>query len=429
MIDKKFLPDYNTKEDIIKVALEHICPARIATFRQMGAVPVIGRREGNYIWDLDGRKLFDVHINGGTYNLGHRNPEILEALKEALDNYDMGNHHFVSIARTKLAEQLLEATFPDLKYVIFTPSGAEAIETAVRSARKATGRRTVISFEGAYHGHGSIGLRAGDAEQAKFFLSERPEEEFIQVPFNDYGAMEEALTGSEAAAVLCEIIPATSGFPMPDGDYYKKVKELCSREGALFIADEVQTGLGRTGRMWACQGYGIEPDILITGKGLSGGVYPIAAAVMSERAGAWLQEEGWGYSSTFGGSELGCVVASAVLDIIQRPHVLENVQATARFFSEGLSTIMKNHPFMTEIRQNGLVMGLKFDNPLGGALMTACAYQSGLWAFPAGFDRSVLQFKPNLLVDRTAGEEALQLLEDSIRLCEKTFLGSGDGNT
>jgi acetylornithine/succinyldiaminopimelate/putrescine aminotransferase len=181
--------------------------------------------------------------------------------------------------------------------------------------------------------------------------------------------------------------------------------------------------------MWACQGYGIEPDILITGKGLSGGIYPIAAAVMSERAGAWLREEGWGYSSTFGGSELGCVVASAVLDIIQRPHVLENVQAMARFFSEGLSTIMKNHPFMTEIRQNGLVMGLKFDNPMGGALMTACAYQSGLWAFPAGFDRSVLQFKPNLLVDRTAGEEALQLLEDSIRLCEKTFLGGGDGST
>jgi len=411
------------KENISELAVRTVCPGRVATFRQLGTVPVMGKREGNYFWELDGRRLFDVHINGGTYNLGHRNPEVVATLKEALDYFDMGNHHFVSTARTRLAEALIAATWESMNYCVFTPCGAEAVDVAIRSARRATGRRKIISFIGCYHGHGGIGLRAGDEEQSRFFLSEEPAGEFIRVPFNDPGAMEKALAENEAAAVLCEMIPATSGFLMPSPGYYPEVMRLCRKAGALFIADEVQTGLMRTGEMWACRGYGVEPDILVTGKGLSGGVYPIAAAVLSKEAGAWLPEDGWGHSSTFGGSELGCVTALKVLEIIRRPAVVDNVRATSSFLAEGLEGIKSRHPVLSEIRQNGLVIGLRFDNPLGGALVTACAFETGLWAFPAGYDRSVLQFKPNLLVDRTAAAEALSLLEKSIELCEKKFLG------
>ncbi len=185
----------------------------------------------------------------------------------------------------------------------------------------------------------------------------------------------------------------------------------------------MQTGLGRTGRFWACQGYGIEPDMLVTGKGLSGGVYPIAAALLSKDVGGWLSEDGWGHSSTFGGAELGCVIAHKVMEITERPGVLENVQAMADFLGDRLAGIRERHPFLAEIRQNGLIIGLRFDNPHGGLMIAACCYESGLWAFPAGFDRSVLQFKPNILVDRPACEEALSLLEDGIALCEKKFLG------
>lgn len=411
------------KESVIELAARYVCPGRVAVFTQLGTVPVMGRREGNYFWDLDGRKLFDVHINGGTYNLGHRNPEILRTLKEALDHYDMGNHHFVSTARTRLAEALIAATWERMRYCVFTPSGAEAVDVAIRSARRATKRKKVISFKGAYHGHGGLGLRAADEQQSRFFLSEGTRGEFIRVPFNDAAAMEKALRKHDIAAVLCEMIPATSGFLMPSPDFYPKVRKLCSEWGALLVADEVQTGLMRTGEMWACRGYGIEPDILVTGKGLSGGVYPIAAAVLSKEAGAWLPEDGWGHSSTFGGSELGCVVALKVLEIVQRPETVKNVRAVSSFLVEGLAGIKSRHPFLVEIRQNGLVIGLRFDHPLGGALVTACAFETGLWAFPAGFDRSVLQFKPNLLVDRPAAEEALSLLERSIELCEKKFLG------
>ena len=422
-MNKDIIPEGQDRDNIVDLAARYVCPGRVDTFKMLGTVPVMGRREGNYFWDIDGRKLFDVHINGGTYNLGHRNPEILSTLREAIEHYDIGNHHFVSVARTRLAETLIRLVPGKMGYCVFTPGGAEAIDVTIRTARKATGRRKIVAFGEAYHGHGSLGLRAGGyAKLAQYFLSERPEGEMVLVPFDDLKKMEEALKGDDVAAVLAEIIPATSGFLMPSDGYYPAVKKMCEKHGALFIADEVQTGLGRTGKFWACDGYGVEPDMLITGKGLSGGVYPIAAAVLSKDVAEWLKEEGWGYSSTFGGAELGCVIAHKVLEITERPGVLENIRAMSEFLKGKLSEIQKRHPFLCEVRQNGLIIGLRFDNPHGGLMVAACCYESGLWAFPAGFERSVLQFKPNILVDKPACEEAVSLLEDAISLCEERFL-------
>ena len=414
-----------TKDDWIELAARHLCPHRVETFKQLGTVPVMGRRQGHYFWDMDGRKLFDAHINGGTYNLGHRNPELVAVLKEGLDELDMGNHHFVSPARTQLAKALIRSLGGDMEYVVFTTSGSEAVEVCLRTARHATGRRRIVCFEGAYHGHGGLSLRAGFGDQAAYFLSELPGEEFVRVPFNDLGAMEAVLRGEDIAGVLCEMIPATLGFPLPQGEYYPRVKALCQRHGSLFIADEVQTGLGRTGKIWACETFGVVPDMVITGKGLTGGLYPIAAAVLSKEAGAWLSREGWGYSSTAGGSELGCRVGLKVLEIIHRDGVMDNVRAASRHLARGLSGIQERHPALKEVRQCGLVHGLVFDHPQGGAIMAACGFNSGLWAFPAGFDRSVLQFKPGLLVDAGACDLLLQLLEAS--LCQyESFMGGQD---
>jgi len=412
-------PESSTKQQIIETAARHVCPHRVDTFKLMGTVPVMGRREGNYFWDMDGKKLFDVHINGGTYNLGHRNPEIIATLRAALDHYDIGNHHFVSGPRARLAETLCRLSPGEMQYCVFTTSGAEAVDVTLRTARKATGRRKIVSFAGSYHGHGGLSLRAGYSEQAEYFLSDTPEGEFIQVPFDDVEAMGKVLDGGDIAAVLCEMIPATNGFPMPSPGYYEAVKALCDDHGTVFIADEVQTGLGRTGDFWACDGYGVAPDMLITGKGLTGGVYPIAAAVMSEAVSGWIREDGWGYSSTAGGSEPGCMVALKVLEILQRPEILKNVRARSAQLATGLQGIRSRHRFLRDIRQNGLVIGLRFDHPDGGLLMSGCCYEVGLWAFPAGFERSVLQFKPNLLIDSAGCDEILTLLERAIGLCEK----------
>jgi len=419
-----FLLHKRDKQAIIDAAVKHVCPERIETFKLLGAVPVMDRREGCYFWDMDGRKLFDVHINGGVYNLGHRNQEVIETLKEAVDHFDIGNHHMVSSARTRLAEELIRLVPGEMQYCVFTPGGSEAVEVTIRSARKATGRRKIVSFEGAYHGHGGLTLQAGYADQAAYFLSDQPDTEFIQIPFNNLPAVEQALKNGDVAAMLCEMIPATLGFPLPADGFYVEVKKLCQQHGTCFIADEVQTGLGRTGKFWACEGYHVEPDMLITGKGLTGGIYPIAAAIMSSNAAGWIREDGWGYSSTTGGSELGCIVALKVLEIIERPGVLENVQVVAEFLSQKLNELKQRHSFLIDIRQNGLIVGLQFDDPNGAMLMTAYSYESGLWAFPAGFDRSVLQFKLNILVSKKECQEALQLFENALTALENDIFKS-----
>ena len=172
------------------------------------------------------------------------------------------------------------------------------------------------------------------------------------------------------AAVLIETIPATYGFPLPEPGYLQGVKRLCERYGALYIADEVQTGLMRTGEMWGITKAGVEPDIMVIGKGITGGMYPIACVVVSEECSAWLKEDGFGHISTGGGAELGCVVALKVLEICGRPEVRSMVAYIADRFGRGLRAIQELYPdWFVGIRQDGVVMGLEFDHPQGAKIV------------------------------------------------------------
>jgi len=406
------------KRRALELAARHVCPDRVRTFGAIGVDLVIGRREGYRIWDLEGRELLDLHLNGGVFNLGHRHPELVAALRDALDTLDVGNHHFPSLARAELAEALVRTMPGDLRLVVFAPSGGEAIDVAIKSARHATQRRTIVSIRKGYHGHTGLALAAGDDRFSRLFLSEGPPDDFVQVPFNDLDAMEEALRRHQVAAVVLETIPATYGFPLPAPGYLPGVKALCERHGALYVADEVQTGLGRTGRLWGVECFGVAPDILVTGKGLSGGLYPISAAVLTPRAGRWLEEDGWAHVSTFGGAELGCRVAQKVLEITTRPGVLANVAAVSDRLAAGLETLRARHPeWLVEIRRQGVIMGLRFAHERGGQLMTRALYDAGVWAMFAGLETSVLQWKAGLLVDAAYCDEALSRLEDGMRRC------------
>ena len=161
-----------------------------------------------------------------------------------------------------------------------------------------------------------------------------------------------------------ETIPATYGFPLPEPGYLEGVKALCERHGAMYIADEVQTGLMRTGELWAISKHGIVPDILVTGKGISGGLYPISAVLVSEAARGWLHEDGFGHIATFGGAELGCVAALKTLEITCRPETRSIVHYIADLIGRGLRQIQASDPdWFVGIRQNGLVIGLEFDHP------------------------------------------------------------------
>lgn len=401
------------KKRIIELSRDHVIPGRVKTFEGLGTPLLIGKREGYFIWDMDGHRLIDLHLNGGTFNLGHRNPEIIEVMVKAVETLDIGNHHFPSKARAELAEMLAELTPGDLIFSVFASGGSEAVDIAIKSTRWATGRRKIVGLDAGYHGRSGLSGAAGDDSDAKFFQSDYPDE-FIKVPFNNLEAMAEALSGDEIAAVIMETIPATYGFPIPHDGYLPGVKALCERHGALYIADEVQTGLGRTGRLWAVEKYGIEPDILVTSKGLSGGMYPIGATVLSRDAGKWLVEKGWGHVSTFGGAEVGCVVAMKVLEISNRPEVLSNADKISDYLNEGLTEIQSRYSFLKEIRRCGLVMGLKFDHDAGALMMSKALYDEGIWAMFSGFDLSVIQCKPGLLIEETLCDEILDRFETAI---------------
>ena len=406
-----------THDEVLALAADYVCPQRIRTFGQIGRVPVMARREGCYWWDDEGRRYFDVHINGGTFSLGHRHPEVVASLREALGYFDVGNHHFPSGPRARLAERLAQLAPGELHYSVFAPSGSEAVDLAIRTARRVTGRRRIVSLAGSFHGHTSLALAAGDVKIAEQFRVRDPA--FVQVPQNDLPAMAAALSGDDVAAVLMETIPATLGFTLPAEGYLAGVKQLCEKHGALYIADEVQTGLGRSGRFWAIEHDGVAPDMLVTGKGLSGGIYPIAAVLMTRQVGGWLGEEGWGYISTFGGSELGCVVALKVLEILSRPQTLPRVATVAARLREGLERIRAAHPkVLREVRQQGLVMALVFGSELQGQLAMVHGYERGLWAFVAGFDKSALQFKPPIVIDDAQVDELLGLVEQTVASLE-----------
>ena len=395
------------KSRVLELSREHVCPNRVDMLGMLGVDLVIGRREGYRIWDLDGHELIDVHINGGTFNLGHCNEEVVRVLVEQAPHLDIGNHHFPSGVRAELAAALSDTTHGQLEKVVFSASGSEAVDVAIKSARRATKRRKVVGVLGGYHGRTGLSGAAGDSSSAAFFSSDLPDE-FLAVPFNDLDALEEALSGDDTAAVILETIPATLGFPLPAPDYLEGVATLCREHGALYIADEVQTGLGRTGHTWAFQRFGVEPDIVVTGKGLSGGMYPISATLLSERAGAWLREDGWAHVSTFGGSELGCAVALKTLEITLRPATIAHVKQLESRLSVELGELSGRHRFLDEVRQCGLVIGLRFDDPMGGMKMSKALYDHGVWAMFAGFDRSVLQFKPGLLMSESETDTLME---------------------
>ena len=414
-----------TKLEFLERSRQFWNPGKTQDWQDFGVDLVIDRRERYHLYDMDGQRLIDVHLNGGTYNLGHRHPELVEVLKAGTNRFDMGNHHFPALARTALAESLaLCAPNPAMRYTIYGSGGGEAIDIAIKTARHAAQKRKIVSIVKAYHGHTGLAVKTGDDRFSKLFLSEDANDEFIQVPFNDLDAMEDALKKRDVAAVIMETIPATYGFPMPDEGYLPSVKALCERYDALYIADEVQTGLMRTGEMWGITRYGVKPDIMVTGKGISGGMYPIACVLVSEEHGGWLKKDGFGHISTFGGAELGCVVAMKVLEIVQRPQIRTMVRYISDYIRDGLEQIMDIYPdFFIGIRQHGVVMGLEFNHEKGAMPVMKHLYNNGVWAIFSTLDPRVLQFKPGVLMTQEDCEDLLRRVEIAIGLAEAEVMG------
>jgi acetylornithine/succinyldiaminopimelate/putrescine aminotransferase len=405
---------FDSKDDVLAKSKEFWNPGKTQFWIDSGVPLVIDRREEYFIYDMSGQRLIDVHLNGGTYSLGHRNGEIVQAVTVAMQRFDIGNHHFPSLARTALAEALITSAPEGLAKVAYASGGGEAIDIALKTARHATQRRKIVSIVKAYHGHTGLAVATGDDRFSKLFLSDQPEE-FPHVPFNDLDSMDAALRGRDVAAVIMETIPATYGFPLPKPGYLEAVKGMCERYGSLYIADEVQTGLMRTGELWGISKHGIAPDILVTGKGISGGMYPIAAVLVTDAAAGWLEEDGFGHISTFGGAELGCIAALKALEISSRPETRSMVHYISDRIGRGLREIQATYPdWFVGIRQNGVVMGLEFDHPQGAKYVMKNLYEHGVWAIFSTLDPRVLQYKPGILLKPEIVEELLDRTEVAI---------------
>jgi len=416
----------DSKERVIELFRDHVSSGKAEFFKKYGMDFVMGRREGPFLWDMDGSKrLFNLHCNGGVFNLGHRSSELIKILRDGLEEVDIGNHHLLSKERAELAFNISQSMPGDLDYTIFGVGGGEAVDLAFKIARAYTGKPKIISARGGYHGHTGLAMAAGDEKYRSPFGPAASG--FYQVPFGDPYALF-AAAGKDTAAVILETVPATLGIVIPPPGYLEAVREFCTKQDIILIMDEVQTGLGRTGRLWGFEHFSIIPDIVVIGKGLSGGIYPISATVVRKPLESVFHADPFIHISTFGGSEIGCRVAIRVLQISSAPDFLDHVNNLSMRFEAGVAMLMEKHPeYLTGFRQLGLMMGLVLADEISGPVLTKAAYDNDLLMLYANNDTSVCQFLPPLTVEGKQADWVIEKLDKALDAAEsmKSFLMQG----
>ncbi len=398
------------KEQAWRDYAEYVNPMKVRTLKSAGLDIMEARREGAAVWDVTGRRYVDCITGAGSFNTGRRNPRIVEALKQALDELDIGVFLIASKAKADLAKRLAEITPGDLKWTMFGVGGGEANDYAIKLARGFTMKTEIISAVKSYHGHTGFSLSAiGREAYQKPFLPLMPG--FRKVPFNDPQAIENAIT-DDTAAVLLEPVQGEGGINVPDDVYLPAVRDICDRHEVLLILDEIQTGLGRTGRLWCSEHYGVVPDIMTTAKSLGGSLYPIAATVFREGLGDFLIANPFIHLSTFGGSDLGAVVALAVIDYILENDLPAHAARMGERFRAGFDTLVDRYPaILREVRQKGLMMGLQYTDDSLGPRMSYQLAQHGVMAIFTGNDTSVMRLMPSLVIQPEEVDEVLNALD------------------
>jgi putrescine aminotransferase len=401
-----------SQDAVIQDFARYVSPGKVALYQALGFAAVPGRREGVKLWDLEGQSYINCHASAGGFSLGHRPPRVVEAVRRALDELDIGDYSLISEHRAALAKHLAQLTPGDIQYTFFTPSGGEAVDLSIKLARGYTGRPGIVSAIRGYHGHTGFALSAGDPHFNRYFQPLMPG--FSKVPFGDAEALARAVN-EQTAAVILETIPATAGILIPPDGYFSAVREICDRKGAVLIVDEVQVGLGRTGRMWAIEEWGVVPDILVLGKALSGGVYPIAAACYRPHLDAFFRKHPFVHASAFGGAELGCVAAMAMLECITEPGFLEHVKEMGERLRAGLQQLGSNYPqWVVDVRGRGLMIGLELAGDRLGPAMSVALANNGVLALFADLRPSTVQFKPPLILQSHELDEVLDATDRAL---------------
>jgi len=322
------------------------------------------RGEGQYLYDREGTRYLDLLSGFGVFAIGRNHPTLREALKSVLDS-ELPNlvQMDVSTLAGILAERLL-AHVPYLDKVFFANSGSEAVEAAIKFARAATGRPGIIYCEHAFHGlsYGALSLNGDDLFRNGF---EPLLPGCVRIPFNDLVGLETALYSRTVAAFIVEPIQG-KGVNMPVNDYLKSAADLCRRHGTLFVADEVQTGLGRTGRFLAVEHWNVEPDMVLLAKTLSGGHVPVAAVLARKRIFDKVfdrMERAVVHGSTFGSNDLAMAAGIATLDVLASERLIENAERAGEHLLQSLAAMIPRYEFLREVRGRGLMIGIEFGPP------------------------------------------------------------------
>lgn len=402
------------KDETIDKYRQYVNPGIAAILSFSGFDVPEDRAEGCYIWDLSGRKFLDCVGGYGAFSLGHRNPKVVEAVKQQLEKEALKSHFFMS---TELADacELMASVLPgDINYSFLCSSGTEAVEGALKAARIHTGRPEFIGATNGFHGKsfGSLSVSGRDVYKHGF---EPLLQETKHVPFGDADALASTIS-DRTAAVILEVVQGEGGVILAPSDYLPKVRALCDKHGALLILDEVRTGFGRTGRMFASEHYGVQPDIVTMAKALGGGVMPVGA--FSANADIWQSMFGTNpylHSTTFGGNPLACAAIIAGIKTTIEEKLVERSARLGDVLLSRLKALQAQYPQMIkEVRGKGLLAGIEFaEDDVAALVIAGCGRRDLLAAYSLN-NPKVVRIEPPLIIPESELDRAVSLIGEAI---------------
>lgn len=380
---------------------------------------VLNRGEGVYVWDVEGKKYFDFLSGYSSLNQGHAHPVILKALIEQAQKLTLTSRAFHSDALGEFVKYI--TTLLGYDKVLPMNTGVEAVETAIKLCRKwaykvkgiEENKAVILVCHGNFHGRTSTVISfSSDPLAKKEFGPYAPG--FTSIPYNDIKELAIALQDKNVAGFLVEPIQGEAGVVVPDKGYLAAAKQLCEDANVLFMADEIQTGLGRTGKMLACDHENVRPDIVLLGKALSGGMMPVSAVLADDEIMLTIQPGEHG--STYGGNPLACKVATAALEVLQNEKMAENAEAMGDFFRNELEKI--HSPHIKTIRGKGLLNAIVINHHDNNAAWKLCLAlkDNGLLAKPTHGDK--IRFAPPLIITKEQVLEAVALISRSLKVLD-----------
>ncbi len=407
---------------------------------------VMERGRGSEVWDVDGNRYIDMNAGIAVTSTGHSHPAVVQAIKDQAEKFlHMSGTDFYFADMIRLGEKINSLRpMKEDSYVFFNNSGTEAVETAIKLARHATGRNQFIGFYGGFHGRtmGSLSFTASKSIYRKGFSPMMPGVTHIPYcdpyrpilatqPGQDYGdavidylenvVFAQAVPPSDVAGILVEPIQGEGGYVVPTDRFLPRLREVCNRYGILLIADEVQSGVGRTGKWWAIEHWNVEPDIITTAKGIASGL-PLGAIIARKSVMTWNPGQ---HGSTFGGNPLACAASLATIDVIEREHLLDHATELGNYILGALAEMQALHPTIGEVRGKGLMIGVEFvlDKQTKAIardhaenIMQKC-FEKGMLMLTAG--KSSIRLSPALNITRDLVDEALEIFEEAITEAEK----------